>query len=124
MVNCYFLALLLAFSAENIPEVDSLSTQYPCDVLNCANIEKHNLVLYYTTYCPYSQKVLKYLKKIHKQLPMKNLANDPLAKEELKKVGGKMQVPCLVIDGNPMYESNEIIHWLSQHQDELRSIDN
>lgn len=124
MVNCYFLALLLAFSAESISEVGSFSAHYTESISNCANIEKHNLVLYYTTYCPYSQKVLKYLNKIHKQLPMKNLANDPLAKEELKKVGGKMQVPCLVIDGTAMYESNEIIHWLSLHQDELKSINN
>ena len=30
-----------------------------------------------------------------------------------------MQVPCLVIDGTALYESNAIIDWLSQHQDEL-----
>ena len=85
----------------------------------CAAKEKHVLVLYYTPYCPYSQKVLRYLQQIHKQLPMRNLENDPEAKAELKRVGGEMQVPCLVIDGKPLYESNAIIEWLSQHQDEL-----
>lgn len=28
------------------------------------------------------------------------------------KIGGKTQVPCLVIDGKPLYESLDIIEWL------------
>ncbi len=89
------------------------------DLSFCTAQEKHVIVLYYTSYCPYSQKVLRYLQQIHKQLPMKNLENDPQAKAELKKAGGEMQVPCLIIDGKPLYESDAIIEWLSQHQDEL-----
>jgi glutaredoxin len=87
----------------------------------CSTRETH-LLLYYTPHCPYSQKVLKYLKKIHKQLPMKNLWDDPQGKEELRAVGGKAQVPCLVINGKAMYESDAIIEWLSQHQNELETI--
>lgn len=117
MANCCVLALLLAIAPENIPEIAVPPIASP--IVQCATSEKHELVLYYTTYCPYSQRVLKYLKKIHKQLPMKNLANDPQAKDELRRVGGKMQVPCLVVDGTALYESNAIIDWLSKHQDEL-----
>ena len=29
--------------------------------------------------------------------------------------GGKEQVPCLFIDGKPMYESGDIIAWLAAH---------
>ncbi len=79
------------------------------------------LMLYYSPACPYSQKVLKYLQQIHKTIPMKSVANDPIAKKELREYGGKMQVPCLLIDGKPLYESDAIILWLSQHQESLNS---
>ena len=29
--------------------------------------------------------------------------------------GGKEQVPCLFIDGKPLYESLDIIAWLEEH---------
>ncbi|GEM_PF-1501740 len=120
MTYSCLLALCLAFSEELSQDSASfLRLDDSSEALLCPISEKHDLLLYYTTYCPFSQKVLKYLKKVHKQLPMKNLADDPFAKEELKKIGGKMQVPCLVIDGKALYEANEIILWLSKHQDEL-----
>ncbi len=78
--------------------------------------EKPQLLLYYTPWCPYSQKVLNYLTQIKKTVPMKNIQNDTRGKEELKKIGGKSQVPCLVINGKAMYESADIIRWLSQNQ--------
>lgn len=81
--------------------------------------EKPTLVLYYSPYCGFSQKVLKYLQQIHKSVPMKNVINDPQAKDELRRYGGKMQVPCLFIDGKPLYESDLIIQWLSEHQEYL-----
>ena len=77
------------------------------------------LVLYYTPSCPYCQKVLNYLKKAHKTVPMKDVRTDPQAKEELRCYGGKMQVPCLFIDGHPLYESQDIINWMEAHQDDL-----
>lgn len=81
--------------------------------------ERPALILYYTPSCPYSLKVLNYLKAQNKKIPLKNVSNNPQAKEELKKYGGKLQVPCLFINGQPLYESNEIIQWLSQHLDAL-----
>lgn len=33
----------------------------------------------------------------------------------LVREGGKYQVPCLFIDGKPMYESDDIIAWLKQN---------
>ena len=81
--------------------------------------EKPVLLLFYSSRCPYSQSVLSYLQRIHKQVPMKNVVNNPSAKEELKKLGGEMLVPCLLIDGQPLYNSDEIIRWLSKHQDLL-----
>ena len=83
--------------------------------------QQYTLVLYYTSYCPYCKKVLNYLKQTNRRLSMKDLATDPSAKEELKRIGGKMQVPCLVIDNQALYDSGEIIKWLSQHLDALET---
>ena len=78
--------------------------------------EKPQLLLYYTPWCPSSQRVLDSLKRIHKTVPMKNIQNDTKGKEELKKAGGKLQVPCLIIDDKALYESEAIVLWLSNHK--------
>jgi glutaredoxin len=36
-------------------------------------------------------------------------------RRELQSIGGKTQVPCLVIDGQALYESDDIIQWLKDH---------
>ena len=77
------------------------------------------LALYYNPSCFYCKKVTQYLNSIHKTVPLKNVAQDRKAKEELSRIGGRMQVPCLFIDGKPLYDSNAIIQWLSEHQEIL-----
>lgn len=89
---------------------------YQQDHLQVVARERPLLVLYYLPWCPYSQKVLDYLKQIHRTLPMKNLQYDMKSKEELRKIGGKSQVPCLLINGKALYESSAIIYWLSQNK--------
>ncbi|MCB1071842.1 MAG: glutathione S-transferase N-terminal domain-containing protein [Chlamydiales bacterium] len=81
--------------------------------------QKPILVLYYNPHCPYCQKVLDFLKSMGKEIPLKNVENDAKAKEELLHLGGKTQVPCLFIDGKPLYESADIIDWLEQKKDIL-----
>ncbi|QVL57071.1 MAG: glutaredoxin [Simkaniaceae bacterium] len=77
------------------------------------------LVLYYSPHCPYSKKVLSFLEKIGKEIPLKNVENDLKAKDELLHLGGKSQTPCLFIDGKPLYESADIIGWLEEKKDIL-----
>ena len=36
-------------------------------------------------------------------------------RKRLVEAGGKEQVPCLLIDGKPLYESMDIIDWLRKH---------
>lgn len=48
-------------------------------------------------------------------LPMKDTRAEPRNREELIKIGGKPQVPCLVIDGKALYESDDIIQWLKDN---------
>ena len=45
-----------------------------------------------------------------------------MAREDRKtliEVGGMEQVPCLFIDGKPLYESLDIIAWLNAHPQEV-----
>ena len=78
--------------------------------------EKPLLTLYYLPWCPYCLKVTDYLRQIHRTVPMKNLQHNSKNKDELRRIGGKTQVPCLVINGKAMYESTAIIQWLSQNK--------
>lgn len=71
-----------------------------------------NLTLYYRNGCPYCLFVVEYMKKNHISIPLKNIGEHPSIREELIKIGGKSQVPCLVIDGKTLYESTDIIEWL------------
>ena len=59
--------------------------------------------------CPYCQKVLGYLSQAGIEVPTRDIVADPDAREELVRVGCKQQVPCLFIDGKPLYESDDII---------------
>ena len=75
-----------------------------------------SLDLYYYDSCPYCQKVLRAMRRlgIEDKITLKNILVSDEAAETLVRVGGKRQVPCLFIDGDPMYESLDIIDWLSK----------
>ena len=74
------------------------------------------LDLYYYDECPYCQKVLRAMRKlgIGNKITLKNILTSNEAAQTLVRVGGKRQVPCLFIDGAPMYESLDIIAWLER----------
>ena len=74
----------------------------------------HDYALYVYETCPFCQKVFRYMDKAGITLPLKN-ARDPEIAAELVTIGGKKQVPCLVIDGVAMYESDDIIQYLKEH---------
>ncbi len=68
------------------------------------------LTLYYRPTCPFCLKVLYFAKQNKISLALKNISDESL-RQKLIKIGGKGQVPCLLIDGKPMYESEDIIHY-------------
>ena len=78
--------------------------------------EEISLVLYTKPTCPYCVRVYSFLESVGKTIPTKNIENRE-ARDELVAVGGKQQVPCLVINGVALYESNDIIQWISEHSD-------
>ena len=74
------------------------------------------LDLYYYDECPYCQKVLRAMRKlgIEDKITLKNILQSQEAANTLVRVGGKRQVPCLFIDGYPMYESDNIVAYLNR----------
>lgn len=73
-----------------------------------------DLKLYYSPSCPYCQKVLKFMRSASIDIMLKNTLDDK-NRNELMKIGGKGQIPCLVIDGNALFESDDIIQWLKDN---------
>lgn len=70
--------------------------------------------LYFMPTCPYCRKVLLYMNQHGIELPLRDITAEPEARTTLERVGGKVQVPCLFIDGAPMYESDDIIAYLGR----------
>lgn len=70
--------------------------------------------LYSKSTCPYCVKVQRFMERSGITLPTKSTL-DPANREELTRIGGKPQVPCLVIDGKALYESDDIIEYVAQN---------
>lgn len=73
------------------------------------------LTLYHFPSCPFCKVVKDCLDRLNLEIPMRDLQSDPGARDALIEIGGKGQVPCLVIDGKPLYESADIVCWLEEH---------
>ncbi len=72
-----------------------------------------NMVLYYKPTCPYCAKVLNFMDANDIEMDMKNTLEADNA-ETLIEISGTRQVPCLVVEGRPMLESDDIIAYLKQ----------
>lgn len=74
------------------------------------------LKLYMFETCPFCRKVINELEQTgRKDVTFCDIRKNEDHRLELIKVGGKAQVPCLIIDGKPLYESDDIIKWLRQN---------
>lgn len=105
--------LLLSFFISNLAFCIDTAPKFNVETVAYKK-EHHDLVLYTHPRCPYCKKVEAYLDKEHRKVVIKS-TEESKNKEELKRIGGKTQVPCLVIDGNALYESDAIIHWLKNN---------
>lgn len=70
------------------------------------------MILYVGEGCPYCERVLNFLKQHPLPVKIKEVWDHPEAFEELKKIAGKTQVPCLKIGDEVMHESLDIIERL------------
>ena len=78
-----------------------------------------DLKLYMFSECPYCQKVLREIETSGRtDVELHNIHESEDDRQELIRVGGKQQVPCLFVDGKPMYESGDIVLWLQEHPQE------
>ena len=73
------------------------------------------LVLYYKPECPFCQRVLRFMERNEIELPLRDIKHDEGAQEELLELGGIDMVPMLLIDGQAMYESMDIIKYLDEN---------
>ena len=73
------------------------------------------LTLYHYPTCPFCKVVFDCLERLNLEIPMRDLNIDAGAREALIEIGGKGQVPCLIIDGKALYESADIVRWLEEN---------
>ncbi len=62
---------------------------------------------------------MRYLDENQITIPIKNIEEDPIALKELVAKTGRYTVPCLFIDGQPIYESSDIIAWFASNTQKL-----
>ncbi|WP_044567100.1 MULTISPECIES: glutathione S-transferase N-terminal domain-containing protein [Anaerococcus] len=81
--------------------------------------EDSQFELYFKPDCPYCLKVLNFFRENDiEKFPSYNIEDATCGdenKKKLEEVGGKVQVPCLVIDGKAMYESDDIIEYAKEN---------
>ena len=71
-------------------------------------------VLYKFDACPYCKRVQRKIDelRISDKIEMRDTRTEPKWRKDLKNRTGRTQVPCLFIDGTPMFESLDIIEFL------------
>ena len=72
------------------------------------------LELYHRQECPFSAKVRDYIKEhdLKGQITYYDVEEDEDEMKALEELTDDEQVPCLIVDGRPILESDEIIAWL------------
>jgi glutaredoxin len=82
-----------------------------------------NLELYHRQTCPHSAKVREFIheNELADEIRFFDIDEDESHREVLVDKTDDEQVPCLMVDGKPMLESDEIIAWLEDHLDELQT---
>jgi glutaredoxin len=67
--------------------------------------------------CPYSARVRDFIEErgLQDRIAYLEVNETEGAQDRLAQLTGKTQVPCLVVDGEPILESRDIIRWLEQN---------
>ena len=74
-----------------------------------------SMILYHFDSCPYCAKVRNAVSELGMELEMRDTRENDAYREELLDLTGRTQVPCLVIDGKPMHESDDIVNYLKEN---------
>lgn len=81
--------------------------------------QTRHLSLYQFYACPFCVKARRALHRLNLPVGVRDAQHDPVHRSALLAGGGKIQVPCLRIDGQDgtrwIYESSDIIAYLERH---------
>ena len=77
-------------------------------------MDTSKLELYVRPGCPFCAKVLRFMHEKQITLTLHDITDGSSNRDDLVRIGGKAQVPCLIIDGSPLYESSDIIDYLAK----------
>ena len=75
----------------------------------------HVLALYKYDACPYCRRVQRVLDTLDLHVEMRDTRLHPEHRQALFERTGRTQVPCLFIDGEPKFESEDIVDWLEDY---------
>lgn len=75
-------------------------------------LEGHTLALYKYNSCPYCMRVLRVIEDLGVEVEMRDIMADRSHRDSLREQTGRTSVPCLYIDGEPLFESADIVAWL------------
>lgn len=80
--------------------------------------------LYHRQDCPHSARVRRFIDSegLKSQIKYHDLDKEEGSDRALLDLTGDEQVPCLVVDGKPILESDDIVDWLEENKDELRPV--
>ncbi len=83
-----------------------------------------SLALYHYDSCPFCAKTRRSIDELNVDVALRNIQLNHQHRIDLKQGGHKTQVPCLRIEDSNgesqwLYESDDIIHYLTQYQNEL-----
>ncbi len=73
------------------------------------------LELYKFDSCPFCQMVMDFIDKNNIVVDYKDIQTEQASLDKLVNDTGRRTVPCLYIDGKPMFESRDIMAWLDQN---------
>ncbi len=75
------------------------------------------LILYKYDACPFCRRVTRKVSALHleDQIEFRDTRREPRWRADLVQRTGRTQVPCLFVDGEPMFESADINRWLQAH---------
>ena len=77
--------------------------------------QDRDLVLYKFDACPFCYRVQSGIEQMGLDVAMRDTRAEPGVREELYEKTGRTQVPCLFIDGKPLFESADILRWLEAY---------
>lgn len=74
---------------------------------------------YYFEACPYCQRVITVIEKHKIKVNWMDIHKDSAHAKKLREDTGRTTVPCMYIDGKPMFESLDIMKWIESNLDNL-----